>query len=319
MKVSLIVPYRENDQSFQELLDTVANQKFKDFELILVKNGPEYKSDEKVVERLDNVKYKLVRSAKSSLGGYRNDGVELAEGEYVGFLDGDDLLSPYYLEELVYGAEKNPGAEIVYGFYTRKITELMTEKNSDSKVFTLQGKNLIPKLHEFDSTDIRLASVSGWGKLYKTNFIRMIPSVENVLFEDRAVAFEHMYRAGEIVIVRPEKAIYYYRITDGSIMNSSSNKHGRDILTASKMSVSSVIADIELKRIVQHEAVLFALSGQFQNKGISSEIKTEIWDLIKDYMHGNPYFTMKEKIKFSNRLAFAVNVFLSKVKKSVKN
>lgn len=319
MKVSLIVPFRENDQLLQQLLATVAGQSYKNFELILVKNGPEYENDKFIGDKLGDVRYKVVTSKKTSLGGFRNDGAAQSEGEYVGFLDGDDLLSEYYLEELVNGTEKYPDAEVIYGFYTRNIVDIMNEQKHTSEMVSMRGRDLILKLHSFDFKNARLASVSGWGKLYKSEFIRSIPSVEDILFEDRAVAFEHMFSANEIVVVRSENPIYYYRVTSGSIMNTSSDKHGKDILTASEMSVKSVVTDVNLTRIVQHEAVLFALGGQAGQKGISPAIKKKIWKLIKAYMHNNPYFTAKEKLKYMNGVTLAINNVLSKVKKSVKN
>lgn len=319
MKVSLIVPFRKNDHLLQKLLATVAKQSYKNFELILVKNGPEHESDKFIGDQLSDVRYKVVTSEKTSLGGYRNDGVAHSEGEYVGFLDGDDVLSEYYLEELVNGTEKYPDAEVIYGFYTRNFVNLKTEQHNTSELTSMRGRDLISKLRDFDFENFQLASVSGWGKLYKAEFIRSIPSVEDILFEDRAVAFEHMFHANKIVIVRSESPIYYYRTTSGSIMNTSSDKHGKDIMTASEMSVKSVATDAKLTRIVQREAVLFALGGQVVKKGIAPEIKRKIWELIKVYMQNNPYFTMREKIKYMNGVTLAINNVLSKVKKSVKN
>ena len=106
--VSVIVPVYNVEKYLRETLDSVINQSLKDIEIICVDNNSkdktlsilkEYASTDKrfvIIEQNENLKQGIAR----------NIGVKIAKGEYVFFIDGDDIMQPYCLEKMYNRAKK---------------------------------------------------------------------------------------------------------------------------------------------------------------------------------------------------------------------
>lgn len=97
--VSVVIPAYEVAGYIAETLESVFAQTFQDFEVIVVNDGsPDTEEFERALAPyLERVRY--VRQQNRGAGAARNNGVSEARGEYVAFLDGDDLWLPQYLEQ----------------------------------------------------------------------------------------------------------------------------------------------------------------------------------------------------------------------------
>ena len=114
-KISVIVPAHNAEEHLSESLDSLVNQTFHDFEVILINDG----STDHTQDIIDDYcrKYCNFKSfTQSNLGvsRARNKGINEASGEYITFWDADDLFSPNALEKLYESAVKT-GAELVIG------------------------------------------------------------------------------------------------------------------------------------------------------------------------------------------------------------
>lgn len=113
MKLSIIVPVYKVEKYIRRCLDSIINQTFTDFELILVDDGSPDTSGEicegyaKKDERI-----RVIHQENKGLSGARNTGVEVSKGEYIGFVDSDDWIELEMYEKLITAAEKY-GADIV--------------------------------------------------------------------------------------------------------------------------------------------------------------------------------------------------------------
>ncbi len=107
MKFSLIVPVFNRPDEVEELLLSLSEQTFKDFELIIVEDGSKIDCKSEVEKYYDklNIKYYYKKNEKPAIA--RNYGVERASGEYVVFVDSDCILPPDYFEKV----NKNLSAE----------------------------------------------------------------------------------------------------------------------------------------------------------------------------------------------------------------
>jgi glycosyltransferase involved in cell wall biosynthesis len=96
--VSVVIPAYDVAPYIAETLDSVFAQTFKQFEVIIVNDGsPDSNDLERALEPyMDRIRY--VRQENRGAGAARNRGVSEARGEYIAFLDGDDLWLPEYLE-----------------------------------------------------------------------------------------------------------------------------------------------------------------------------------------------------------------------------
>lgn len=105
MKISVIVPTYRPQGYLWECLDSVYNQTFAklDYELVLVLNGCDEPFHSQIEDWLDNHSDLQVQFFQTDEGGVsnaRNIALDNAKGEYITFIDDDDLISPSYLQEL---------------------------------------------------------------------------------------------------------------------------------------------------------------------------------------------------------------------------
>lgn len=111
--VSIIVPVYNVEAYLKQCLDSVVNQTLKNVEIILVNDGSTDESVEICKQYLSDDRVILLNQSNSGLAAARQAGMNIAKGEYIGFVDSDDWLEPTMYEEL-YAAAKQNDADIVF-------------------------------------------------------------------------------------------------------------------------------------------------------------------------------------------------------------
>jgi len=98
-KVSVIIPFYSNISWLAEAIDSVLDQTFKDFEIIVVNDGsPE---DDIVFLEIYQNRIKYFKTENKGPAHARNFGIEVAQAEYLAFLDSDDLWMPTKLAKQI--------------------------------------------------------------------------------------------------------------------------------------------------------------------------------------------------------------------------
>ena len=135
-KVSVIIPSYNLGQYLPETLRSVASQTFADWECLIVENGSQDDSLDLVNEwcARDSRFVPVVFTENQGVAVARNRGLELAEGEYVLFLDADDLLTPDYMAAAVEALDADPSLTVVYG----RAERFGTETSWDLPAFSME-------------------------------------------------------------------------------------------------------------------------------------------------------------------------------------
>lgn len=120
---SIVIPVYNVGQYLVDCLDSIATQSFNDFEVILVDDGSSDNSKEICESFMSkDSRFVLHTSNHSGVSHARNTGIELAKGQYIAFVDADDLMLPNALT-LYYDCISESGAQIIKcGFIERNIT-----------------------------------------------------------------------------------------------------------------------------------------------------------------------------------------------------
>ncbi len=115
MKVSIIIPAYNSMKFLPETLASVWQQTFTDFEVLIIDDGS---SDDikEWVSQIADAKLKLISQPNQGASAARNQGIRAASGEYIAFLDADDLWMPTKLETHVSYLEQNPDIGLVYSW-----------------------------------------------------------------------------------------------------------------------------------------------------------------------------------------------------------
>lgn len=108
---SVIIPVYNRANLVARAVDSVVNQTFQDFEIIVVDDGSTDNVDE-VVAAIDDPRIKFIRVANGGASAARNVGIDHACGQYVAFLDSDDIFLPHHLETLKRALDEMPEAAI---------------------------------------------------------------------------------------------------------------------------------------------------------------------------------------------------------------
>ena len=113
-KVSIVVPmYNTNEVFFKELIDSIEKQTYSNWELCLADGSESENENLKKYMKNENIKYKFLNSNKG-ISENTNEAIKMATGEYIGFLDHDDILSEDALYEIVKCINENEEAEFIY-------------------------------------------------------------------------------------------------------------------------------------------------------------------------------------------------------------
>ena len=140
VKVSIITPVYNVEACIEKCVKSVMNQTCKEFEFLLIDDGSKDKSIDIAKELLEgsDINYKIITQKNSGVSTARNEGIKKAVGEYITFLDSDDLWLPEKLEhQLKFMVENN------YTFTYHEYTEI-SEEGTDLGVY-VSGKKRVSK------------------------------------------------------------------------------------------------------------------------------------------------------------------------------
>ncbi len=106
--VSVIIPVYNRETVLEECIQSVLNQSYKYFEIVLIDDGSTDKTLD-ICNRLcsADTRIRLFKSEHLGVSGARNIGLDAAKGEFVFFLDSDDIIHPHLFEALVNGMEQS--------------------------------------------------------------------------------------------------------------------------------------------------------------------------------------------------------------------
>ena len=115
VKISVIVPVYNVEKYLSKCLESVLNQTFKDFELIIVNDGSTDNS-QGIIDKYSSIDSRVISLLKKNggQGSARNYGLQYANGEFITFIDSDDWVELTMFEEMYNFAIKNNSDVVVY-------------------------------------------------------------------------------------------------------------------------------------------------------------------------------------------------------------
>lgn len=216
MKVSVIVPVYKVEQYLPKCLDSLVSQTIDDYEVILVNDGSPDNSQE-IIDAYRAKYPDIIRSVIVDNGGQgraRNFGIDMAQGEYIGFVDSDDWVDVTMFERL-YAAAASENADIVL---------------CDCVAVSVDGAR---KYMDTSACEDPLrVSGSVWNKLFRREFIGDVRFPCGLWYEDFAFTIKLILASNKNVSV-PE-GLYFYRVSPGSTMRNNNARKNLDIIAVAE-------------------------------------------------------------------------------------
>lgn len=217
--ISVIVPVYNVEDYIHKCVDTIVNQTYKNLEIILVDDGSTDNSG-KICDELAQTdsRIRVIHKKNGGLSDARNAGIEVAKGEYLGFVDSDDYIDLEMYSVLMKNLKDTGAALATCGriFVTNggEVPEI-----TENKPVCMSSDQAIKDLFLYNSMVFHAA----WDKLYKRELFSDIKFPVGRLFEDAAIMFRIFEKAGKITATK--KQMYYYIQRQGSISNCKYNKN----------------------------------------------------------------------------------------------
>ena len=217
--ISIVVPVYNVEEYLKQCLDSILEQTYSNWELILVNDGSTDSSGlvcQEYAEKDARIRY--FEKENGGLSDARNYGIEQAQGEYLTFVDSDDFLDASHLSVL-YNALVNNDADISIANYANYQTStatfyLHTFGDYYEKIYT--SEELIDDLSILERNDLSFSTI--WGSLYKKRVFSFLRFPKGVIGEDVALIYKIYTQVDKIVYVH--KDTYIYRENDSGISKS---------------------------------------------------------------------------------------------------
>lgn len=224
MKFSILVPVYNVEQYLEECIQSILNQTYRDFELILVDDGSTDNSGNicDAVSKECPEKIRVVHKQNQGLISARRVGITEAKGEFCIFVDSDDFIERDLLAIASYALDRDEEIDILlysFNYYRKGQKEARSRKVADNGR-TWQGvykKEIYEKL--VCSSDI----TSIWTKAIRTDILKADPTDYTLYYgknmaEDLLQSLYSITKARKIMYV--DKALYNYRLNEESISRS---------------------------------------------------------------------------------------------------
>ena len=215
IKLSVIVPCYKVEKYLPRCLDSLVNQTLQDIEIICINDG----SPDNCLNILKDYKAKygdkIVIIDKKNEGVWRGrkDGVKIAKGEYIGFVDSDDYVALEFAEKLYNKAKKNNADISVCGFDR---IDLETEKLYSREMCKPEDKVI-----EIAKNPGAMLELNGapWNKIYKSELVKNMHDMVNVpKVLDDMMFLQLIYINAKKVVFVPDSLVYYM-VRKDSIIN----------------------------------------------------------------------------------------------------
>ncbi len=223
--ISVIVPVYNVETYLEECLDSIQNQTYTDFEVLLVNDGSTDRS-KAICERYckENRRFHLLNQENQGLSAARNTGVAASRGEFIVFVDSDDMILANYLETLIHYMRED--VDIVESQFTVSNEEFLAKSFKEPSILfegnSQEAVKIFPK---------HVLNVNAVTKLYRRSIVEAVPYIDGVIFEDVYCGIGMLKYIRKIIKI--DYKGYYYRQHQASIMHRTFTPKNLDIFTVS--------------------------------------------------------------------------------------
>lgn len=216
--ISIIVPVYKAELFLHQCIQSILNQSFTDFELILINDGSPDNSGEICNEyRAIDSRARVIHEKNGGVSKARNTGIEESIGEYIMFCDADDFVEPNWCEEMINHTIEN--SLVISAYYLNDLKNGVDNKKhvflgKEGDYFSFNKKDIFPFYQEHFIN-------SPWNKIYRSSIIKdhhIRFNEELSIGEDLLFNLDYLKHADDEILV-VNKPIYNYVLRGNESLN----------------------------------------------------------------------------------------------------
>ena len=284
--ISIIIPVYNVEQYLNQCIDSIVNQTYKNLEIILVDDGSTDNSSRICDEyALQDKRIKVIHKENGGVSSARNFGLNIAKGEYIGFVDSDDFIERDMYEILI---------------------KTLISTNSQIVSCSINNNKYVIKQNEtFNKKEIfrkiKKLPCSVWNKLFSRVVLNEILFREDIFIgEDLLFVFQAFTKANQITFIKDNK--YHYRCEYNNLKKSFNEKNMSVFETTDiiyKYSIDNKITNLQ-NLIKLHEVYHSAIFLYQIMKSNFNSAKTI--EILQDKIRKGITLYLFSNYKFSNKL-----------------
>lgn len=214
--ISVIVPVYKVEEYLERCVRSIQNQTYRNLEILLVDDGsPDNCGAMCEAFAREDDRIRVIHKKNGGLSSARNAGIDVARGQYFGFVDSDDWIEPEMYETMLEAALRENVKLVCAGRYDA------SSKNGEKSVGlcppateVISGQELVRRIFTWENVDS-----AAWDKLYHRDLFREIRYPDGRVIEDVPVTWLMVLDAGRAAMVN--KPFYNYFHRPGSITTAS--------------------------------------------------------------------------------------------------
>lgn len=272
-KFSIIIPVYNVEEYIIKCIESVLNQTYKDYEIIVVNDGTKDQS----IEKIKDFPVKIINQENQGLSEARNTGIKNAKGEYLIFLDSDDYINKELLQKVNESTKNNPD---IVRYQARDVTD---EIQNEYKELPFDGKTgaeafeAITKFHYVDPVWLYAIKRT----YYKKNNFKF---TKGIYHEDFAITPLLITLASKVNCI--EYIGYNYVQRSGSIMNNATKEK----------QIKKIEDTISIFKDLREKGKKLSIDSKYYYSYIANTIIYKISNLENDLYKKYKKVIKKEKI-----------------------
>lgn len=286
MKLSLIIPFYNVEKYIEQCILSIIDNNIKnDYEIILVDDGSQDHSYDKIKKYINKKRIKCISQKNAGLGPARNYGLMNAEGEYIWFIDSDDFLPEKAVDQVLDMLQSNQDMII---FNYNYVNENSLYLCNGSAVFNNEENYL---LSEDDKKKMLLYPPMSWSRVVK----RSIYLKNNIFFPDCKVRYEDLPTTSQLLyyckcVETSNLKLYNYRVRSNSIMHDKNLIGNKDIMYVfSKMidfyNEKNCMDEYQIYiKIMLIKHIVMDAVGRVNSEDVNSDIQNELLQFVERYI-----------------------------------
>lgn len=312
VKVSLIVPIYNSEAFLRRCLDSLLEQTLKEIEIVCVNDGSTDKS-EKILEEYasKHTKITVLKKENGGCGSARNMGIEYAKGEYIEFVDSDDILQIDAVEKMYNSAKKHNSDLVVCGM------ERIDDETG--KLITTDMMNVKKEVIKIDSNldELLFINPGPCNKLHRKSIFKNARFEKIPVVDDLMLTLQYIPYIKTISFVK--ESLYKYKVRKESGVNTvqySTYEQMKEKFIIRKKEYKELNLSNEYFNYIDRMAFIHVgvsmlyRVGYIKEKDIGKEIKMTMEYLDKEFENWNTFYRIK-RVELVSKLKLISVKFLN--------